>query len=313
MKAWLPHLTRLFSIAAAATLFGLLFTTAYSGYVPFEFKMWHPLLMVTGFVLLLPSGLVTYVSSYGPRLNAKFPDRSSRRVLHGVVQLIGSLLIVTGYLVEFTYHIDSPGEHIAVGESIAVKLHVWFGIAVIVGILVQLVSGIYKFVLKTRDSSNPQYSLMINEANGKPEQPVMEHKYRWHGKLGPAVWVLGLVVISLAVYFKFYSSTLAGAVAVWLLLLGLVASGLTELFTAPRPPAPLDDHRGDDASDAGGSSRLMNEQLLRGGGRGGAGGMVDPNTYDAYAAMSMGMMAVAAANGSYDDGYAYSPSANNRR
>lgn len=62
-------LPRLAAVTATVTLLSCILKTSISGYVPFEFKSWHPILMTLGFCLAVPTGLVAYVANYGDKVS----------------------------------------------------------------------------------------------------------------------------------------------------------------------------------------------------------------------------------------------------
>ena len=142
---------------------------------------YHPVFMSVAFLLLMPLGVLSYGLDLGERGNAAYPDRDSRRVLHGVLNLFGACLAVCGYLVAFVFHAaqgkDLAG-HLALNFNgkpniPARTAHVFLGIIAVLGCVVMASSGLYKFVVAARDG----------------------HKrlFKWHGLVGPVVWVCGCV------------------------------------------------------------------------------------------------------------------------
>jgi hypothetical protein len=142
---------------------------------------YHPAFMSVAFLLLMPLGVLSYGIDLGERGNAAYPDRDSRRVLHGILNLLGACLAVCGYLVAFVFHAakgkDLAG-HLALnfngGPNIPSRTaHVFLGLFAVLGSVVMAASGLYKFVVVARDG----------------------HKrlFPWHGLLGPVVWVCGCV------------------------------------------------------------------------------------------------------------------------
>lgn len=87
---------------------------------------------------------------------------------------IGAMCMVVGYLVAFTVHQAYGASHIAAGQPTIRQVHVWMGYITLGGVILQVVVGMHKYIVKTRDNTRTA---------------------TWHGKLGPFVWFLGVIVI----------------------------------------------------------------------------------------------------------------------
>lgn len=171
------------ALLVAVTLLVLTLTLSASlgGYGAGQVFAYHPAFMSVAFLLLMPLGVLSYGIDLGERGNAAYPDRESRRVLHGTLNLLGACLAGCGYLVAFVYHAakgkDLAG-HLALnfngGPAIPSRtVHVFLGLAAVFGSLVMAVSGLYKFVVAARDGQ--------------------KRLFKWHGLLGPLVWLCGCV------------------------------------------------------------------------------------------------------------------------
>jgi hypothetical protein len=150
--------------------------------------------------------------------------------------LLAAMCMCLGYLVAFTVHESSGASHIAANSSTLRKVHVWAGYSVIAATLGQIMVGVYKYIVRTRD--NAKFAT-------------------WHGKAGPAIWAASLVVVALGVEIVWGSNGYTGtAVGLWVLLAAVLGLGLLELLTGPA--AAMDDYsaaphkRSDDGTSAGG-------------------------------------------------------------
>jgi hypothetical protein len=185
--------------------------------------------MTAAFLFFLPMGALSYSLDFGEAGNRAYPDRASRRLLHGVAKLFGVFLAVCGNLVAFVYHLEVGKAHLAFGEIPARQAHVWLGLMAVGGACVMAASGLYKFIAATRDSAK---------------------LFRWHGLLGPLVWVCGLLCICIAAYFEYlegaghYTPGQVAAIIVAVVVV-LVATAVQSRL-APRDH--LDDHEEDHKS-----------------------------------------------------------------
>lgn len=179
-------------LLVAVTLLVLVLTLSapLGGYGYASIYAYHPVFMTVAFLLLLPLGLLSYSLDLGEAGNRAYPDRDSRRVLHGVLQLLGTCLAVCGYLVAFVYHAARGRDHLALSYNPPIPsrvAHVFLGLFAVAGLVVMTASGLYKFVVAARDG--------------------LRARVKWHGMLGPAVWVSGLLCICLAAYFEFLENS----------------------------------------------------------------------------------------------------------
>jgi hypothetical protein len=90
------------------------------------------------------------------------------------------MCLVVGYLVAFTVHQANGVSHIAAGQPAIRQAHVWLGYVTLAGVVLQVLVGLYKYIVKTRDNARTA---------------------TWHGKLGPLVWLVGIVTICAFVIF----------------------------------------------------------------------------------------------------------------
>jgi hypothetical protein len=141
---------------------------------------YHAVFMTVAFMLLFPLGVLSYVVDFGEAVNSSYPDRASRRILHGTFNSFGVFVTICGYLIAFTYHVNSGKSHLASGESVARQAHSWIGLITIIAIAILGISGLYKFIVGARDN---------------------EKILKWHGLVAPVVWIMGLVNICIAAYF----------------------------------------------------------------------------------------------------------------
>lgn len=190
------------SVGVTVMLLALNMSTELGGYGAGKIFAYHPVFMCIAFLLLIPLGLISYVGDFGERGNAAFPDKESRRLVHGVLTIIAAFLIVTGYLVAFVYHEAKGIEHLALTDNQGTwtrPAHVFIGLIALGGAALQASAGLYKFVAATRDRA-----------------AVL----RVHGTLGPVVWIAGLLCVCLAAWFEYLEGaghwTIGQATAIWL-------------------------------------------------------------------------------------------------
>jgi hypothetical protein len=144
-------------------------------------------------------------------------DRSQRRMYHGSLQFIAAACIIAGYFVAFAANLSggAAGEF-AIGDDALHVLHVWLGYLTILGIIMQVIVGIYKMILKAQAS------------------PVT--CAQWHGVVGPAIFALGLLTAMLGCSFWFTdeNNNITGqGVCLILALLSVAGFTLAELFCCP--------------------------------------------------------------------------------
>jgi hypothetical protein len=207
------------ALASTALILGCVWSPSLNGGMPTFFKF-HPTFMAVGACLLLTLGLVAYVSSFGEAVNSRFPDRASRRLLHGTLGLLAACCLLVGYLTAFTAHEARGASHRAAGSPLAHQAHVWAGYATLALVAAQAVVGMHKYVLKTRD--NLRFAA-------------------WHAKAGPALWALGLVCVMLGAWAVFGPGAVGAAVAIILVVAALLVAGLAQALTAARLGG--DDHK----------------------------------------------------------------------
>lgn len=106
------------------------------------------------------------------QVDTHFPDRKSRRVLHGSCQLFAIAFVILGFLTALSTHSVTGRSNLGGGPvTQAYSVHTWLGYVSMVFLLGQMAAGLKKFVVKTRDDKNSA---------------------SWHGVLGPLVYVFAM-------------------------------------------------------------------------------------------------------------------------
>lgn len=150
-----------------------------------------------------------------PQLEKSY-DRSNRRLVHGIIQLLAGLVALAGFLVAFVSNIDGGAKaEFAIGEDPTTAMHVWLGYLTLLGVLVQCVAGLFKVVLKARDAA----------ATCAP----------WHGTAGPFIFLCGCVTACLGCSLWFSNSDGVTGQGIGLIV-GIVATlllGFLELCFFP--------------------------------------------------------------------------------
>lgn len=183
--------TPLLAAAVALSVIFMALVPSLNGYGPGNIFAYHAVFMAVGFLALLPLAQLAYVAHLGHG-NRAYPDRASRRVLHGVLGFLGGIFILLGYAVAFVYHQAKGQAHYAWNnpqysadpDTYSLKAraaHAVIGSIVVLCVLVQMAGGLAKWVAATR---------------GFKVLAV-------HGKVGPLIWSLGLVCFMLAAYFEY--------------------------------------------------------------------------------------------------------------
>jgi len=211
------------AVALLATALVLFFILApgQNGYGTGVLFAYHAAFMVAAFMLLMPLGLVSYAFDFGPRGNAAYPSTGSRRVLHGTVNLLAAFLALCGYLVAFVVHQSKGQSHLALDQPEKSRTaHVFLGLLALAGVAFQSGVGLWKLVTLTRE--------------GRKTAP-------YHGRVGPAVLLLGLTCVCLAAWFEYQENSptkvawsLGQAAAVWGAAAAVGGAVLATLYLAPR-------------------------------------------------------------------------------
>ena len=136
---------------------------------------WHPIFMSVGFVVVMTEGLLSYVD-----VAPGESDRKVRRSRHGLIQTIAALFVLAGYACIFSAHAKKGQSQFALGddETTSRILHVWIGYIVILGVLLQIAVGAFKYA-------------RLLSASVKTA--------KWHGKVGRWVYFFGICNVSIAV------------------------------------------------------------------------------------------------------------------
>jgi len=116
---------------------------------------WHPVFMCISVVLLSTQGITSYVMSFGSKVNEQFPNRTSRRVMHGSIQIVSTAFAAMGVMTVIGTHSVNGLSNVGAGHvSNAYKVHAWLGYVSVGFILAQALSGLLKMVVKARDGRN---------------------------------------------------------------------------------------------------------------------------------------------------------------
>jgi hypothetical protein len=189
---------------ATLSMLSLVLSADLRGYGASKLFAYHGAFMVVGFVMLLPLGALSYTADCGKRGNDAYPDRASRRVAHGTLNMLAGFFIVLGYLVAFVEHQASPrpAPNSAISTHLPFSLpaaysprarsaHVIVGWAALAGTVAMMLSGLAKFVAAHKGA----------------------RVFAGHGFAGPVVWLLGMLNIAIAAYFEY--GEIASVAAVW--------------------------------------------------------------------------------------------------
>jgi hypothetical protein len=211
-----------------------------NGYGYTDIYVWHPVFMSLAFVFCFPLAQLAYVlpSSYF------IPEgKRNRRVLHAACNLFGTVLVLLGFSVAYVYHAALNKPHAGLNEPAwhqtwTRPAHVIIGYMVVIAILLQCCAGLTKYVLKERED----------------ESSVLSKALKYHGRLGPIVWVLGLFCICLALYFEYLEVpphdaahwTLGQIAVAGVLIIALAVSLILALHSRRSVEQKLDDERGED-------------------------------------------------------------------
>lgn len=213
-------------IAVAVTLMMLVLILGPSewarGYGASNVFAYHGAFMSVAFCFLMPMGILSYGADLGNKGNAVYPTKSSRRLLHGYFASLAVCFAVSAYLIAFVYHQANGITHLALDqEDKSRTAHVFIGLITLGGLCLQGIVGLWKMVKLTRDG---QRTLLA------------------HGKLGPAVWMGGLLCIALAAWFEYQENftehkirwLLPQVIAIWAGLLVLAVAVCVHLYIGSR-------------------------------------------------------------------------------
>ena len=131
-----------------------------------------------------PSGRMLRIGN-GNDGNGNGNNRTNKsRTYHGILMIIALLTAIGGYVAIYIAHSNGKG-HIASGDPYIKKFHTWFGYIILVGIVFQSLIGITKYtLLKTQNRNFAKF----------------------HGLMGPMLWIWGCINILLGVWFWSSSS-----------------------------------------------------------------------------------------------------------
>lgn len=209
------------ALAATALVCFFILAPGQHGYGAGVLFAYHAVFMVGAFLLALPLGLVSYAFDFGPRGNAAYPSTGARRVLHGTANMLAAFLALCGYLVAFVWHQARGQSHLALDATEKTRTaHVWLGMLALAGVAFQSGVGLWKLVKLTREGRKTA---------------------TYHGKVGPAVFLVGLTCICLAAWFEYkensptnVSWSLGQVAAIWTAVAAVGGAVLATLYLAPR-------------------------------------------------------------------------------
>lgn len=147
--------------------------TSLGGTGPSKIFTYHPVLMSVAYVLLMGSAIYTY------RIGGS-SGKGQRRSLHAGLSALGCLFAVGGYAAMYKAHADSGASQFGVGASLIRQVHVWTGYLVFVATLAQASVGALK------------YNRLLSTG---------ERSLTFHGRMGQAVFVGGLLNTGIAAAF----------------------------------------------------------------------------------------------------------------
>lgn len=213
-----------------------------NGYGYLDIYVWHPVFMSLAFVFCFPIAQLAYVlpsSFFIPE------SKRDRRVVHAACNLSGTILVLLGFTVAYVYHAALNKPHAGLNEPAwhetwTRPAHVITGYIVVIAILIQCCAGLAKYVLKER----------------QVEGGLLDKALKYHGRLGPVVWILGLFCICLALYFEYLEVpphdaahwTLGQIAVAGVLIIALAISLILALHSRRSVEQKLDDEHGDDGA-----------------------------------------------------------------
>jgi hypothetical protein len=153
---------------------------------------WHPILMTISFLICMTQGIHSYLIGFGGdddggdggdgngNGNGNGNNRTNKsRTYHGILMMVALLTAIGGYVAIYIAHSNGKG-HTAVGDPYIKQFHTWFGYIILVGIVFQSLIGITKYtLLKTQNRNFAKF----------------------HGLMGPMLWIWGCINIFLGVWF----------------------------------------------------------------------------------------------------------------
>eukprot|EP00536_Pseudo-nitzschia_multiseries_P009060 jgi/Psemu1/306270/fgenesh1_kg.245_\ len=158
---------------------------------------WHPILMCLSFLVCMSQGMNQFARN---RLFSE-PDLTKPRRNHAMFQIVAFLSAIGGWSAIYIAHSHGKG-HSAKGDPLLKIIHTWLGYIVLLGVTIQTIVGITKYMSLPRSFA------------------------KWHGALyaGPMIWFFGCINICLALTF-WMSTTYSSSVkivalfcAVWTVL-----------------------------------------------------------------------------------------------
>jgi len=149
--------------------------------IPFT---WHPILMTISFLFCMTQGIHSYLVGFGNDRNNHDNNKNKSRMYHGIFMLFAFITAFGGYIAIYIAHSNGKG-HTAVGDTFIKQFHTWFGYIILLGILFQSLVGLSKYVLLYKQGRSFA---------------------KFHGLMGPLLWLFGCFNIFLGVWFWSSSS-----------------------------------------------------------------------------------------------------------
>lgn len=177
-----------------------------------DYFAWHAIFAVLG-VAMLSVGIISYVTDLG-KLNYRLPDRSSRRTVHGIIQLSAVCCLAIAALLAWMGNQARGHTQSAKEEPTLNRAHVWIGYVVLAGAVFIGIVGIHKYIVRVRDGKITAL---------------------WHGFAGPVVYLLAVsnVCVGTMMVIKEYGST-GMAIAIMTVVCSVAVLVLVEVFFIPQ-------------------------------------------------------------------------------
>ena len=134
---------------------------------------YHPIFMAVGFLLLMTWGALSYRTDTGDVLPhvaqvlGLGPEKSQRRVLHGVLMATAFAFAILGYIFIFVAHVRINESQIGLNTTWDRALHVWLGYVALTWLCLQVSAGILKVISAGDEPEWLGAALKLHGASGK--------------------------------------------------------------------------------------------------------------------------------------------------
>ena len=134
---------------------------------------YHPIFMAVGFLLLMTWGALSYRTDTGDVLPhvaqvlGLGPEKSHRRVLHGVLMATAFAFAILGYIFIFVAHVRINESQIGLNTTWDRALHVWLGYVALTWLCLQVSAGILKVIPAGDQPEWLGAALTVHGASGK--------------------------------------------------------------------------------------------------------------------------------------------------